>query len=194
MSVSEWIALGILFLTLTPGASRRQSGRSFSSRSLGLIFAASVIAIFGAAFFSSYFLYENWTKGALTQFFLPPHQGWGYFYSTAGYKFFAPWLISLLAAIVLGRLGEVLNRRWGERFFETEEIWIMRLSFFLVGYPGLWFYTIFLLFVGAGLSAAYGVLAKGRAPLYYLWLPLAIATILIQGWVIPFQILNFFKL
>lgn len=192
MTLFEWLALGILILTLA--ASRLESGRSLFLRSPGRIFAASVAAVFGAALYSTYLLYEGWRAGALTRFFLPPYSGWGYFYSTAGYRFFVPWLISLTLAIAVSRLAERGNRHLGERFFEPEEIGIMRLSFFLVGYPGVWFYAILILLAGTALSAVYTALARGRAPLYYFWLPLAIATILMQKWLIPVRFVTFFNL
>ena len=87
-----------------------------------------------------------------------------------------------------------LNRRFENRFFEKEEIQIIGLGIFLTGWPGFLFYLIFVLIVGVLLTTTYSLLTKGRAPLYFLWLPLAILTILAKNWLIPQEILRAFIL
>jgi hypothetical protein len=125
---------------------------------------------------------------------LPPYQSINYFYAYAGYHFFAPWLISLAAAIVISRLAGILNSKYGERFFENEEIWLMRLGIFLTGYPGFLFYLVLVLLAGVALSSVYTILKRGRAPLYYVWLPLAIIVLIIKDFLVPVSILNIFTL
>jgi len=168
--------------------------RSFLLRWLKYIFLLGVGLVFGSASYLTLLLYQNWKNGELTELFLPPHQSPGYFFSYAGYHFFVPWLISLLAAILVSRLAERGNKRFGERFFETEEIGMMRLSIFLVGYPGILFYAILTLVSGLLFSIFYLLNSRGRAPLYYLWLPLGIAVILAEKFLIPASLIRFFTL
>jgi hypothetical protein len=168
--------------------------RSFFLKYAALAWRLSIAGIFSASLYWAWSHYQLWKANTLTKFFLPPYQNFGYFYSYVGYKIFAPLLISLAVAILLSRFAEFFNRKYGERFFESEEIAVMALGVFLTGYPGFLLYLILIFLGGILLSAFYFLLSRGRAPLYYFWLPMAIFAILIKNWFIPAAWLNVFIL
>ena len=116
---------------------------------------------------------------------LPPHQGLYYFFSYVGVRFLGPWVLAFLAALLVSRLAKKLNKRFEDRFFESEEIELMTLGIFLTGYPGFFIYLILILGVGSLVSVVYTLFSKGRMPFYYLWIPLALSAIIIENWLIP---------
>ncbi|MEK7195595.1 MAG: hypothetical protein AAB655_02785 [Patescibacteria group bacterium] len=181
MFLTDWIAIGILALALGAQLMRRSPLPRFLNR----ILLASGIIILGILIYWTVLQYNAWKSSMLTAFFLPPYQGIGYFYSTVGYNIFSPWLLSALASVVIVRLAWFGNRKFGERFMETEEFGLMRLGIFLNGYPGFLFYILFVLAAAILISAFYSLTSLGRAPLYYLWIPLAIVSILVKNLIIP---------
>jgi len=221
--------------------------RSFFLKYSAFAWRLSVAGVFGASLYWAWQQYRLWQANALSKFFLPPYQGWGYFFSYVGQKIFAPWLISLLAAIFISRVAVFFNKKYRERFFESEEIPLMVLGIFLTGYPGFFIYLILIFLGGILLStfsrpisesrhsgmrldwrgsrlstmekmssvsseikrdhansihspcglwrvAGYFLFSRGRAPLYYFWLPMAISAILIKSWLIPQAWLDIFIL
>jgi hypothetical protein len=221
--------------------------RSFFLKYAEFAWRLSVAGVFCASLYWAWAQYRLWQASALSRFFLPPYQSWGYFFSYVGQRIFAPWLISFLAAIFISRLAGFFNRKYGERFFESEEISLMALGIFLTGYPGFFVYLILIFLGGILLSifsrpisesrhdgmrldwrgsrlstmektssvsseikrdcansihspcgswrvAGYFLLSRGRAPLYYFWLPMAISAILIKSWLIPQPWLDVFIL
>ena len=169
------------------------------SKFLRYIWVISVVAIFGLLTFWAILQYKLWGSSDLTKLFLPPHQSFGYFYSYVGKRFFAPWLISLLFAIVVSRTAKHLNKKYGERFFWNEEIELISFGIFLVGYPGFFIYLSLILVLGVLFSTFFTLLnfsleklgrasslfSKGRLPLYYFWIPTAILAIIIKVWLFP---------
>jgi hypothetical protein len=65
---------------------------------------------------------------------------------------------------------------------------------FLSGWPGFLFYIVVILFLGVCLSIIYTIKNKGRAPLYYFWLPGVLIVILLENFILPKSILNFFTI
>lgn len=167
--------------------------RPFFVKRAGSLFVGGVFLVFLQSIFLSLRQYEIWKSGPLAQFLLPPHQT-GYFFSYIGYKIFTPWLLSLLAAVLVARAAEYWNRRSGDRFFEQEEIWFIRFGFFLTGYPGFLLYAVVILVAGVFYSSLCVISSRGRAPLYYLWLPAALLSLLIKGFFIPQAVLGIFVL
>ena len=172
--------------------------KSFSSF-LRIAWIISVLAIFGTLVYWAVLQYRLWAGNDLTKTLLPPYQSFGYFYSYVGKRFFAPWLIALLFAIVVSRVSKLLNKKYGERFFENEEIELISFGIFLTGYPGFFIYLILILVLGVlfstfftllnffleKLGRASSLLSKGRLPLYYFWIPTAILAIIIKLWLFP---------
>ena len=148
-------------------------------------FLLGVAVVLGATFYSAFARYQDWHEGTFTQYLLPPYQSADYFLADVGKKFFAAPLIALLAALILPRIAEFLNKKYEERFFYGEEFGLMRLGIFLVGYPGFLFYLVLVLGAGLALSYLFLLLGKGRAPFLYFWMPAAVLTIVLINWVLP---------
>lgn len=190
MQFLEWFGLVIVSLEL--GA--QIFLRSFFRSHLKLIVRLSVLAVaFGALYFS-YAQYHVWELSPVGKYLLPPYESLSYFIGYVGSRYLLPSAIALLAAIVFGLAAWYLNKRYDERFFEREEPTLFALGIFLTGYPGFLFYIPLMLFFGALLAIGYTLTRKGRAPLYYLWLPLAIFAILIKVFLVPREILGQFNL
>ena len=190
MSPGDKLALIVFGLTMGAQVIRR----SFSARAVKYIFIASGVFVFAALSYLTYRQYLAWEENPLMKYSLPPYRGWDYFFSYVGYRLFAPWLISLLAAIVLARFAEYLNHRFDERFFEREETWLMMLGIFLAGYPGFLFYIILILLAATVVSFFYSLFLHRRLPLYYFWMPMAIAAVFLRIWLVPVPVSNVFVL
>ena len=154
----------------------------------------SAVIICAGALFLVWTQYRMWAAGEPGKFLLPPYRSIGYFFSYVGHRIFGQWLLSFLAGALGGYAAYRLNRRYGLRFFEDEEPWLFAMGILLAGYPGFLFYIPLVFLVGVLLTLAYTILRKGRAPLYWLWLPLAIFAILITNWYVPKEILVKFNL
>ncbi len=174
----------ILILVLSIGA--QLANRSFFGKYIKLAFYSGFFAQFGSAFYLAFSQYETW-KGS---YFLPPYRSWSYFIFYVGSRVFVPLIVALLFAFILKFVCEFMNRRYHERFFEQEEGWLLALGVFLTGYPGLLVYIPLMLFAAFLLSVIYHFMKKGRTPLFYAWLPVAIFAILLES-LIPQSALNF---
>lgn len=190
MFFEDKFSLILLGLILGAQACRR----SFCLRYVNFAWRLSMAGIFSASLYWAWNQYQLWKASELSKFFLPPYQGIDYYIFYVGQRIFAPWIISLVVAVVISRVAEFFNRKYGERFFESEEIPLMALGIFLTGYPGFLFYLILIFIGGILLSTFYFLLSRGRAPLYYFWLPMAISAILIKNWLIPQAWLDVFIL
>ena len=129
--------------------------------------------------------YRVWHGDPVAKFLLPPYQSWSYFIGYVSDRFIGPFILSIAAAIFLMYIARTLNRRFGGRFFEPEEPVLFGIGVFLCGYPGMVFYVPLMLLVGALLTLWYQLRAKGRAPLYFLWLPVSLLAILITYFLLP---------
>jgi len=173
----------VALLGLAMGA--QLMGRSHLLLFLKIFFPLSVTLVLSIAGYFTYLQYESWSVNPLGKFYLPPHQGIDYFLFYTGTRIWGPWLIALAAAVLFGFLAHYFNRRFSERFFEQEEPWLFALGAFLTGYPGFLLYLVGVLFFGVLLSISYSLFSKGRAQLYWLWLPSALFVILMVQFVIP---------
>ncbi|MEK9173245.1 MAG: hypothetical protein AAB594_01570 [Patescibacteria group bacterium] len=149
------------------------------------LWVASFTFIISVLSYWSWLQYEVWKTSPVMKYALPPHQGLYYFFSYVGVRFLGPWVLAFLAALLVSRLAKKLNKRFEDRFFESEEIELMTLGIFLTGYPGFFIYLILILGVGSLVSVVYTLFSKGRMPFYYLWIPLALSAIIIENWLIP---------
>ncbi|MGC8775999.1 MAG: hypothetical protein ACP5QN_01650 [Minisyncoccia bacterium] len=154
------------------------------------IFAVSGIFLAGAV--ESINQYLLWQKDPIFKFLIPPHQNINYFLKFVGLRFFSYWILALIAALSLNKIAFWANKKYNERFFESEEISLGTLGMFLTGWPGFLFYIALILFLGLILSLIYTLKNKGRAPLYYFWLSGAIAIILVKNFILPKSLLNIF--
>ncbi len=152
------------------------------------LFIAVVILISLFLLFQTYQQYQFWLENDISKHLLPPYQGINYFIYYAFIRFFSPYLISLTVAVLFLFLIKILNKKYAERLFYPEEIYLGALSIFLVGHPGWLFYTVFILIIYILIHISSLIfnhksysLSK-RLSLYWLWLPTAIFVILIQRW------------
>ncbi len=188
MAVADKFGILLLFFA---ASAQVFSGRAFFKKYVKTIFFSAVAAELSTSIFLSYAQYNVWRVNELSAYLLPPHANWNYFLSYVGVRIFLPIVVAFVSAIFLKYASEFLNRRSGERFFEKEEGWLFALGVFLSGYPGLFIYIPLVLVSGVSLALAYSLLKKGRAPLFYLWLPVAVFAILVKSFV-PLSILNMF--
>ncbi|MBU6141764.1 hypothetical protein KGO95_01420 [Patescibacteria group bacterium] len=190
---SVLVFLGIAFLAQLVFAKTR-----FSNRRNGFLFSAAAVAlVFGTALTESYLQYKAWEGDALSRLFLPPYRGFDYFVYYARYHFFDPYLLSCAAGIFFFAVARFLNRRYGCRFFEVIEPYLIFIALFCASTPGWMLYIIgFLLtyLIGSIGATVYEMGIKKapapRLPAYYFWLPSAISTILISRWLTSLPLWN----
>lgn len=174
--------------------------RPFVALYVRTIFWSSVFGDFVALSVLSYFQYQTWMIAAPSKFLLPPYQSSSYFLTYAGARFFAPYIISLIVAIIFLWMARSYNRRHSEQFFYLEEYYFLALGIFFAGQPG-WIFYLFFLFIIA-FFAHIGIAAVRRTSdlamtndyrfsFYYFWLPVAVFVILIMQWL---QQLSWFTL
>ncbi len=211
-----FISLAILIVALL-GALRPRSERSIWFK---YIFIFSIIIIFASNFYFSYQQYQTWLKNDVSKHLLPPYASINYFLFYSFTRFFAPYLISLAAAILFFFSAKILNKKYEERFFEPEEYYFGALSIFLLSHPGWLFYLVFLI-IAYLLIHLYSLLISSllnrsgrtrigriarknaeenkeqqegiRISLRYLWIPIAIFVIIISGWLSNLSIWQLLK-
>jgi len=157
-------------------------------------FYSCVLCVFGIIGYWTYLQYALWASNPASKYLLPPYQSILYLYGYVGTRLWGPWLIALFFASLVPFVSRIANKRLGERFFEPEEPYLIALGIFLSGYPGFLLYIPIVFILGLLLTTYYSLLAKGRAPLYFLWMPAAILAILITHFLIPPEILVQFNL
>jgi len=187
MTVADKFSIVVLFFLIAT----QLFNRNFPVKYVKFCFFLSIAAMFFAASYSAFLQYEAWKTNPMSVFLLPPHASWTYFAWYVIPRFFSPLLVAVISALILKIVSEFLNKRFGERFLEKEEGWLLATGIFMSGYPGLLFYVPLMLVSGLFLSIFYSALKKGRAPFFYLWLPVAVFAILLKSQ-IPQSVLNNF--
>lgn len=195
-----WFSISICIFALGAQIYLRSFGNSDlagpkNAKMQAPIFFISLAGIFGYQFYISFLQYRAWEANAISRFLLPPYQNLDYFLGYSFTRFFFPFLISLAAAIVFFLAVRILNKKYQERFFYEEEYWLGALGLFLSGYPGFVFYFIFLIafFILIQLvTLVWSRSANNRLSLYYLWMPLTAAAIILSN--IWFSNLDLWKL
>ncbi len=129
--------------------------------------------------------YKVWENNPLSRGLLPPYAPISYFLSYTFVHFFVFWIVAFLASILIRWLARFLNKKFGDRFFENEEIELIALGTFLSGYPGFLFFWAAILIFGVLFSVVYTIFSKGRLSLFYFWLPVAIFAIIVKIWLLP---------
>jgi len=186
-----FISLGILIVILGAQVFLRSFGVDWLKISK-YFFRAVIVLIFVFLFFQTYAQYQLWLKNDISKYLLPPYTGINYFIFYAFTRFFAPYLMSLIVAILFLLAAKIINKKYEERFFCPEEYYLGALGIFLVSHPGWLFYLIFLilfyfsihvlsLLIPYILHLKSHTLPK-RISLYHLWIPTAIFVIIIQRW------------
>jgi len=175
-----YLSLGILILII--GASLYFKGRSFVFKYL---FIGTIILVFGFFCYQSYQQYQIWSQNELSKHLLPPYISIGYFIFYTLMRFFGPYLISLAAAILFLFSAKILNKKYEERFFYSEEYYLGALAIFLAGHPGWLFYLIFLIVIYLLIHLYSSFIIRNssqRVSLYHLWIATAIFVIILSKW------------
>ena len=166
------------------GTSLFKRGRSLLREHRKLIFYLTVSAFFVYLTFLSVLQYVAMASDPFSKFFVPPYQNIKYFiFAVAGVRIFAPYVMSFLISLIFLVVSSRYNKKFDEKFFEKEEIYMGSFSIFLVGHPQWMFYIIFLLLVYVLVQLYIRLVTRKvyeRVPLYYLWVPTAIFVILIS--------------
>lgn len=153
---------------------------------LAYLFLILVFAAYSA--YSTYFLYYFWNSHDLSKYYLPPYQSIFYFIQYAFFRFWSHFLAALLFSLIILFLTKYFNKKHGEKYFWPEEPYYIALAILAVGYPGWVIYFSLLLLVPLFFSAVcvFFLGRQERISYYYLWLPLAVFTILINKWLATF--------
>lgn len=188
MQLIDYLAIGILVLSFGAQIFLRNISDFARQKIFKIIFWIAIIAIFGVSLYWSFKQYLLWLNPSqqfsFTKFLLPPYQDIGYFLKYAFMRFWMSYLISLVVGLIIFYAAKNLNKKYGGRFFEAGELYILPLSFFLTGHPGWLIHVILILLIGAGFSAYqfWKNKEQTRFSLYYLWLPTAFSVIIISKW------------
>jgi len=127
---------------------------------------------------SQFFL---WQENPISKFLIPPYKSLDYFIYYVGTRFWLPYLISLIIALLVLWIALIFNKRKGGRFFQKEEPYLLALAIFATGHPGWIVYFLLVLFVTLTWGIVSSVLFKKmeRISYYYLWLPAGAATLIL---------------
>lgn len=146
------------------------------------------LSVFFIFFVSSYLTlqqYQIWLTSPLAQLLLPPHQPIGYFIQYSITRFWTGPMIAFAMALIALVAAKLLNKKFQERFFWPAEPWLFATGLLLAGHPGWMYYTAALFAVAILWQLLFVITGKSgheRVSTYYLWLPVAILTILINTW------------
>ncbi|KKT92179.1 MAG: hypothetical protein UW92_C0005G0027 [Candidatus Jorgensenbacteria bacterium GW2011_GWA2_45_13] len=155
----------------------------FASRTL---FFLGILFIVGWYAYLVYAQYAAWRDaGPPTNFLVPPYQGIGYVLWYEFIRFGLYYVFSACAAVLLLFSSLYYNKIFGGRFLESGEPYLGALAVFLLGNPAwgyLWIYYLAAVLVAGVLGSLITsrTLDRGESfSLFFLWLPLAIAGIII---------------
>lgn len=163
--------------------------RSFLKKYAKAIFVFSISAVFLIGLYYSFDLYSVWKTNPVTAAMLPPSTAIDYFLFYVFMWAFAPYVVSLAAALVFLSAFKISNKKSGEKYFETEEPWMAGTAIFLCGHPGWIVYMASLIAIYLLIHLFFRIKNRSkkedRLPLYHLWIPIAIVTILICEFWLP---------
>jgi hypothetical protein len=179
VQILDYIALGTLVF---------QGGAQITKRPSWVfkaILVLAILAIFGTLGYWTLMQYKVWNiEGAAGRYFLPPHQSWNFFINYVLARFWAPYLVSLAAAILFFISAKLLNKKRGGQLFYDEEFYLSAAGFFVAGHP-LWLvYLIVTITIHFLFSNFYFLFSKrdkdARLSFQYLWVPIGILVILLR--------------
>lgn len=178
LQVPFYVAAAVLLGTAFLQFLRRHTLKTHASR----IFLYSAGFVFAYLIYVSYLQFRAFYEGGVMAPILGTGSGLLWFWNYVQTRFWNDYLISLPAALVFAFVSYYFNKKYEERFFEKEELWLAALGILLVGYPGFLFYLILVLLLPALVSALF-VRRGERLPLYHFWIPTAIVVLLaVQFW------------
>ncbi len=172
-----YVVLGILVLT----AILEFFFRTFLKKAASRIFLYSALFVGAYLIFIGYLQFRAFQAGPLG-LTLGQSDTLKWFFGYVQLHFWNQYLVSFAGGLLFFFIARYFNKKFNERFFWGEELYLASTAILLVGYPG-WFFYIAALLVLATLGSAFLALRRRgeRFPIYHLWIPAAIATHLFIG-------------
>ncbi len=178
-----WVSAGILGAATAIGLFWRTLMPRLASR----FFLYSAGAAFAYLMYLGFLQFKAFQSSFLG-LTLGTRSGFSWFLGYVSLHFWNEYLFSLAAAILFALVAGYFNKKYHERFFEREELYLIALGILLTGYPGFIFYIPFVLLASIIVSAFF-VRRGERLPLYHFWMPVAFLSVLVihlwaanQGW------------
>lgn len=184
MSFINAFSIGVLLVVL--GAQVRLRGRIL--RPARRIFSIVLIVTFFYLVFLSVLQYLAFLEGPIGPV-LASQSGTLRFFSYIRFHIWNTYLVSSAASLMFFWGARFLNVRRGGVLFYDDEIWVAMTSFFLVGYPGIFFYGIImaLCMLAGSLFTAFRHGGGERFSAYFFWAPAAIFVILLIHAVLRYE-------
>lgn len=183
-----YFSFGFLFVLFSLQFLKEKKFKKFPlDKTARWIFFLAVFLVFLYWVFLTYKQYVLWRDlGPPSLYLVPPYKTPLYVMGYHFMRFFLYYLIALGGALFFLLSTKLLNRKFGYRFFESEEPYLGAVSIFALGNP-YWNYA-WIWYVGILLGLALFVLIykqifkkeKERFSLKFLWLPLAFSVIIIN--------------
>ncbi|MCL5006658.1 MAG: hypothetical protein M1153_00715 [Patescibacteria group bacterium] len=154
-----------------------------TARVFRLLFWISAAFPFLYYVYLTYAQYLEWKgESGPGRFLVPPYLGIGYVIRYHFIGFYMYYLVSLFVALFFLLAAVRLNKKFGERFFESEEPYLGALAINLTGTPGFAIYLIVLFAFQLLMTIGRWVVFRRneRVPFYYLWLPAGLFAILLM--------------
>jgi len=174
--------LSLVLLLVATGAVRYVSGRPFVAKYISRTFWGCVLVIFAIQDYWAYAQFRLWESSEPSKYLIPPYNGWSYFIQYVGWHLYAPYIISLIIALIFFYLARWYNSRHDFSFFHNEEYYFIALSIFLSGHPGWIIYGALLMVVSMAVIAFRNLVLRKpeKFSLYYFWFPISAIAILIM--------------
>ena len=171
LDVPFWLSLAVLVVTLALEFFRARL----------LVRHASRIFLYGTFLIFVYFIYIGFLqfvafKSGVLGSILGTKGTFLWFLDYVRLHYWNDYLISLPVAILFALVGYYFNKKYNERFFEKEELFLIAIGILFVGYPGFFFY-IPLVLLASIIASAIFVKRGERLPLYHFWMPTAVAAL-----------------
>jgi len=133
--------------------------------------------------YNSFLQYFAWGDNELTQYLLPPYDP-TYFYFYVLMRIWGPYIISFVLALIVIWGLPLINKRYGDRFFEEGENYLAGIVMFLMGHPGWLFYLLEIVGVYLIWHVFNLLMGRGerRLPLYSLWALIGVGSLLINNY------------
>lgn len=190
MGIASQVSL-LVILIVGILSSPRIAGRGYFllQRLGGWVFNIPAIIMAGVALYLTHAQFSAWQGNEISKYLLPPHAPIAYFARYAFSRFWMPYVISGAMAFLIFWAAWMLNKKFGERFFEQEELYFLALGIFLTGHPGWILYVLITLVTYALYLILTALYTKEmpRISFYYFWLPCAAITILASGYMTQFS-------
>ncbi|HOF50163.1 MAG TPA: hypothetical protein PLH22_00505 [Candidatus Colwellbacteria bacterium] len=163
--------------------------RSFLKKYAKAIFVFAIAAVFLVSLYYSFDLYSAWKTNPVTAAMLPPSTPIDYFLFYVFMWAFASYVVSLVAALAFLAVLKISNKKSGEKYFESEEPWMAGTAIFLCGHPGWIVYMASLIVIYLLIHLFFRIKNRSkkddRLPLYHLWIPIALLTLLLCEFWLP---------